>query len=95
MQKDFQGFPPIVGVDGLGILLNKKPSSIRVDRSRKPHTLPPACTPPDTQKPLWIVSDVIYWLRSYKETDIRATPVKKQVGPPTKAERIAMRVLNS
>lgn len=95
MQTYFQGFPPIVGVEGLGILLNKKPNVITIDRSRRPHTLPPACTPPDTQKPLWVVSDVIEWLRNYKESDVMETPVKKKIGAPTKAERVAKRLLNS
>lgn len=87
MHSDFQGFPPIVGIDGLGLLLNKKPSVITIDRSRRPHTLPPACTPPDTQKPLWVVSDVILWLRQYVEHE--KTVVK--LGAPTKSEQIAKR----
>lgn len=84
------GFPPIVGIDGLSVLLNKKPTVITIDRCRRPHTLPPACTPPDTQKPLWITQDVIAWLRQYQEDSPKPKP-KPKLGAPKKADRIAKR----
>ena len=80
-------FPPVVDIHGLSILLNKKPSVISIDRCNRPHTLPPACIAPDTRKPLWIVEDVIDWLRKHKEIE----QPKKRLGAPTKAERIAKR----
>lgn len=82
------GFPPVIGIDGLSVLLNKKPTVITIDRCRRPHTLPPACTPPETQKPLWITQDVIEWLRQYKEQPPKPKP---KLGAPKKAERIAKR----
>ncbi len=87
MHSEFYSFPPIVGVDGLSLLLNKKPAVITIDRCRRPHTLPPACTPPDTQKPLWVVADVINWLRQFQEHK----KTDKKLGAPTKSEQIAKR----
>lgn len=92
----FNGFPPIVGVDGLSILLNKKPTSISVDRARNPGSLPPAYTPPGSQKPLWVVADVIDWLRQYKEDSKAGSALKpKKMGAPTKAERIRRREMQT
>lgn len=96
MLENFNGFPPVVGIDGLSILLSKKPNSITLDRSRKPESLPPACTPPGSQKPLWIVSDVIDWLRQYREdSNSEATIKPKKMGAPTKAERIRRREMQT
>lgn len=75
-------FPPIVGIDGLSILLCKKRSVITVDRTRAPHLLPPACSPPGTQKPLWIVEDVIAWLRKNQEL-----PIRNKRGRPRKVPK--------
>lgn len=86
----FNGFPPIVDIDGLSLLLNRKPSVIHLARTRKPHTLPPACTPPETRRQLWITEDVVNWLRKYQEQPASETQ-KPKMGAPTKAERIAKR----
>jgi hypothetical protein len=80
-------FPPIVDINGLSVLLAKKTAVINIDRYRRPHTLPPACTPPDTRKPLWVVSDVIAWLRQFEEHK----KTDKKLGAPTKSEQIAKR----
>ena len=80
-------FPPIVDIDGLSVLLTRKRNVINIDRSRRPQTLPPACIPPDTRKPLWVVADVITWLRQYEEHE----KTEKKLGAPTKAEQIAKR----
>lgn len=82
MSSDFtSNFPPVVDINGLSVLLSKKPAVINIDRYKRPHTLPPACTPPETRKPLWVVSDVITWLRQFEE------PVEKKIriGAPTKS----------
>lgn len=82
-------FPPILGTDELSLLLKRK--NINNDRCNRPHTLPEACIPPDTQKPLWILEDVIEWLRQHKETPKHLRPITPKKGAPTKAERIAKR----
>lgn len=83
-------FPPVVGADGLSILIDKSPATIFADRSRAPHKIPPACTPPGCKSPRWIVADIISWLRQHQEAATPA-PVKTEpaarVGRPTKAEQ--------
>lgn len=83
-------FPPVVGVEGLSILMDKTPMTIFADRSRAPHKIPPACTPPGSRSPRWIVADVIEWLRQHQEAAVPA-PEKpaspRRVGRPTKAEQ--------
>lgn len=86
------GFPPILGTDELSLLLKRK--NINNDRCNRPHTLPVACIPPDTQKPLWITEDVINWLRQYEETPKHLRQLNARIGASTKAERIATRRAN-
>jgi hypothetical protein len=93
-------FPPVIGVELLGVLLDKAPASIFADRSRAPHKLPPACTPPGNKFPRWILADVIAWLRSHQEVQppapapafvaTEAAP-KRGPGAPTKAECVRAR----
>lgn len=80
--------PPIIGADELSILLKRK--CINLDRCNRPDTLPEACLIPGTQKPLWVVEDVISWLRQFKEQPKTLQVIKKK-GAPTKAERVAKR----
>lgn len=82
------GFPPVIDIEGLSFLIKRKPNVITIDRCRRPHTLPPACTPPDTKRPLWITEDVIWWLRQFEEQTV---VVKPKMGAPNKAVRIAKR----
>lgn len=85
----FNSFPPIVDIHGLSVLLNRQPEVIAAARCTRPYTLPPACSIPDTKKPLWIVEDVIQWLRTYEEKPV----IKKtKMGAPTKAERVKKRL---
>lgn len=74
------GFPPAFGADGLAQLLDKSITAILADRSRAPHRLPPACLPPGTQKPVWLLADVIAWLASHREGQPQTSPP-----PPTAA----------
>lgn len=83
-------FPPIFGYDGLSQLLGRSRETLQADRCRKPHTLPPCCSPPDTKQPLWLLEDVITWLEQYREPAITPTTPRKR-GRPTKAEQIAKR----
>ena len=91
-------FPPVLNALDLGRLLNKNPSAIFADRSRAPWRLPPACTPPGTKSPLWLLDDVLAWLREHREQRKPAhpapdapAPTKRRRGRPTKAEQIARR----
>ena len=82
-------YPPVIGADELSILLKRK--NINQDRCSRPYTLPQACLIPGTQKPLWVVEDVLAWLRQFKEQPSRPEQVVKKIGAPTKAERVAKR----
>ena len=85
----------VLDVGDLSRVLRKSASSILADRARAPHRLPPACTPPGTRQPLWILGDVLAWLRQHQEP---ATPAPapspaaqapRKRGRPTKAEAAA------
>lgn len=92
--------PLTVGIDGLAELLGYTHSSIKSIRVRQPNRLPPACVPPGSRQPRWIVADVIAWLRAHREPACAAanegeSPVapKSHAGRPSKAEQIAKRQL--
>lgn len=89
-------FPPVLTALDLGRLLNKNPSAIFADRSRAPWRLPPACTPPGTKSPLWLLDDVLAWLRQHREpehTPPAPAPAPRRRGRPTKAEQAARRAV--
>lgn len=95
--------PLVLGVFELAEILKKTPTSVFNDRSRAPHRLPPDCTPPGTQKPLWLLSDVLAWLASHRTTltPAPAAPPPPQDAPPrrrgrpTKAEQARRARLNA
>lgn len=60
-------FPPCFGADRLSELIGKSVAAILADRSRAPHKLPPACTPPGTRQPIWLLVDVLVWLANHRE----------------------------
>lgn len=83
----------VLDVGDLSRVLRKSASSILADRARAPHRLPPACTPPGTRQPLWILGDVLAWLRQHQEPAAPAPSPAAQAprkrGRPTKAEAAA------
>lgn len=85
-------FPPAFGVDLLADLIDKTPAAILADRSRAPHRVPPACLPYGTQKPVWLLADVVAWLAEHREAPVEAPAVEPALratrsrGRPTKAE---------
>lgn len=88
-------FPPVIGVDGLSVLLGKAPASILADRCRAPHRLPRACTPPGCKSPRWITADVLAWLAAFREPAVlveKPVAVLRRPGRPRKAEQVAARV---
>lgn len=82
-------FPPVLNVLQLAELIHKTPQSILADRSRAPHRLPPSCEPPGTKSPLWLLCDVLDWLRQYQQPVVHApAPVGgHRRGRPTKVEQ--------
>lgn len=88
-------FPPCFGVRGLSALIGKDVATILADRSRAPHRLPPACSPPGTRTPTWLLSDVLEWLAAHREAPAAAADnvaVERSVAPrrggrPTKIEQ--------
>ena len=53
-----------LGIEELSVIIRKRPGTIRVDVSRRPHTLPPRLKLPDSKRVVWLRSDVNQWLRS-------------------------------
>ncbi len=81
-------FPPVIGVSELSLLLGKTPMAILADRCRAPHRVPPSCEPPGSRQPLWILEDVIAWLRGHQRpvTPVPSPPPRR--GRPTKREQL-------
>lgn len=88
-----QIFPLIVSYEGLSQLLHRSVGTLQTDACRRPGSLPPACTLPGSRTPLWVVEDVIAWVRAHRDNPdtSRLSPVKRRAGPgaSTKAERLA------
>jgi hypothetical protein len=88
-------FPPAFGYDHLSILLGRTVASLQRDRYRKPNTLPPACTPPGTKIPRWLLTDVLAWLAQHREmrSGNRGSggSMPARVGRPTKSQQVAAR----
>jgi hypothetical protein len=90
-----QAFPPAFQADVLSLILGKSVAAILADRSRAPHRLPPACSPPGTRRPTWLLADVLEWLAKHRETPVTApalNPARPRVvihrkGRPTKVEQ--------
>lgn len=82
-------FPPAFGYDRLSVLLGRTVASLQRDRHRKPHTLPPACTPPGTKAPRWLLSDVLAWLAEHRES--KTGLCSPRCGRPTKSQQVAAR----
>ena len=84
-------FPPAFGYDHLSRLLGRSVASLQADRSRKPTTLPPACTPPGTKSPRWLLTDVLTWLALHREARAGRQRELRKVGRRTKSEEVAAR----
>lgn len=98
---NLQSFPPAFQADVLSLILGKSVAAILADRSRAPHRLPPACSPPGTRRPTWLLSDVLAWLAEHREAPVAApehAPAKPPVAPrrsgrPTKVEQARAKLL--
>lgn len=71
-------FPPAFGVGGLSELIQLSVKSIQTYRTRAPHKLPPACSPPDAKFPVWLLADVLAWLATYRESAVGVPPRSKK-----------------
>lgn len=74
--------PKIVGIAFLAPLIGRAESTIRVDVSRRPETLPPRLKIPGSSKVMWLESDVLTWLescRTAKPVVEEAEPVRKSI----------------
>ncbi len=76
---EHDSMPPVIGVEELAKIMGKSPATIMADRVRAPDRVPPACIPPGSRIPRWILSDVIAWLRQFQEIPA------PQENPETKA----------
>ena len=76
------GFPPVIGYCLLAVLLHRTVATLQADRCRRPSSLPPACTPPQTRQPLWLLEDVLQWLAEHREA-----PAPRRPGRPRKTRR--------
>lgn len=79
-------FPPVLDVADLAVLMRQAVPTILSNRTRAPERVPPSCQPPGAKQPLWLLDDVLAWLREHQH------PAEgRKVGRPTKAEQIAKR----
>jgi hypothetical protein len=78
---------PVLNLDGLAQLLHRDRATIKADRCRAPHRVPPAHKPPGTKEPLWLLDEVLQWLRAHP--DCSPTPnTSRRIGRPKKAEQV-------
>lgn len=82
LSNDVCSFPPVISYAHLSMLLGRTVGTLKADRCRKPGSLPPACTPPGTRQPLWLLSDVIGWLEEHREA-----PAPRRAGRPPKIRK--------
>ena len=84
----------VLGIAELSVLLKKSAPAIIADRSRAPHRVPPSCEPPGSKQSLWILQDVIAWLRTHQRPTTAPTapaappPPPRRRGRPTKREQL-------
>lgn len=67
----------VVGPEYLVPLLHKQVSTIRVDASRRPESLPPRLLIPGSTKLLWLESDVLAWIESCRTAKPEKTSIFK------------------
>lgn len=58
---------PVLNLDGLSQLLHRDRATIKADRCRAPDRVPPAHKAPGAKEPLWLLDEVLAWLRSHPD----------------------------
>lgn len=59
-----------IGVEGLAKALQKEPSTIYMDVSRRPESLPPRLLIPNSNRLVWRVKDVAEWMEERKQKPV-------------------------
>ena len=57
----------VLNLDELSHLLHRDRSTIKADRCRAPGRVPPAHKAPGTKEPLWLLDEVLAWLRAHPD----------------------------
>jgi hypothetical protein len=79
---------PVLNLDGLSLLLHRDRATIKADRCRAPHRVPPAHKAPGTKEPLWLLDEVLDWLRAHPDLPRTVATAPRRVGRPKKAEQV-------
>lgn len=84
-----QHTPVFLTVDDLAVRWHKSVATIRSDASRAPHTVPPICRLPGSNRLLWRLVDVELFELSAVQTPLPVvkSPTPRRPGRPTKAEQ--------
>ena len=79
-----------VGVTGCARICQQSRATFLSNRARAPWRVPPACTAPGSHRPVWIIADVLDWLRKHQEKPAAQPEPKRRRGRPTKTEQAAL-----
>ncbi len=80
---------PVLDVDGLAQLLHRDRATILADRCRAPERVPPAHKARGTKEPLWLLDEVLAWLRAHPDSRADAKPAaRRSPGRPRKADQV-------
>jgi hypothetical protein len=82
--------PNIVGPEYLAPLLRRSVSTIKIDASRRPDSLPPRLKIPGSGRLLWLESDVLAWLLSCRTAVDLVPPVKR--GRPSQVSQAGLKL---
>lgn len=82
---------PVLDVDGLAQLLHRDRSTILADRCRAPERVPPAHKARGTKEPLWLLDEVLDWLRAHPDSRNGAGPATRcSPGRPRKVDQVRL-----
>jgi hypothetical protein len=90
---DWALFPPTIGptlnVDALAQLLYRDRATILADRCRAPERVPPAHKPLGTKEPLWLLDEVLAWVRAHPDSRADTKPAaRRSPGRPRKVDQV-------
>lgn len=85
---------PVLNVDALAAMLHRDRATILADRCRAPERVPPAHKAPGTKEPLWLLDEVLTWLRSHPDfrRAAKSNSPRRRPGRPRKIATPACRV---
>jgi hypothetical protein len=87
-----QGSPfvlgPVLNLDGLSQLLHRDRATIKADRCRAPERVPPAHKAPGAKEPLWILDEVLAWLRAHPDSPRTPSTAPRRPGRPRKVDQV-------